>query len=68
MLVKGVVHSGSGEAYRWVFITAFSIEVVVTYLPTLAPIGIDSELRSLRGRFGQSVRVSTRFSSKSNDR
>ena len=43
MLVKGIVRSGSGEARRWVFMTTFSIEVVVAYLPTLAPIGIADE-------------------------
>ena len=37
-------------------------------LPTLAPIGIIDEFRSLRGRFGGLVRVLIRFSSKSNDR
>ena len=47
MLVKGVVRSGLGEARRWVFITAFSVEVVVAYLPTLDPIGIADEFQSL---------------------
>ena len=47
MLVKGVIRSRSGKARRWVFVTAFSIEVVVAYLPTLAPIGITDEFRSL---------------------
>ena len=40
VLVKGVVCGWSGEARRCVDVTAFSIRVVVAYLPTLAPIGI----------------------------
>ena len=40
MLVKGVVRSRSGKAYRCVVVTVFSIGAVVAYLPTLAPIGI----------------------------
>ena len=47
MLVKGVIRSRSGETRRWVFITAFSIKVIVAYLPTLAPIGVTDEFRSL---------------------
>ncbi len=40
LLVKGIVHGGSGEARGCVVVTAFSIGAVVAYLPTLAPIGV----------------------------
>jgi len=40
MLVKGVVYSGLGEAYRYIIITAFTMGAMVAYLPTLAPISI----------------------------
>jgi len=40
VLVKGVVYSGLGEAYRCVVITIFSIGAIVACLPTLALIGI----------------------------
>ena len=40
MLVKGIVHSGLGEARGCVVITAFSIGAIVAYLSTLALIGI----------------------------
>jgi hypothetical protein len=44
VLVKGIVCSGSGEAYRFIVITAFSTRAVIAYLPTLAPIGIAIKL------------------------
>ena len=40
MLVKGVLYSGLGEAYRFIVITTFNIRVVATYLSTFTPIGI----------------------------
>ena len=68
VLVKGVVHSGLGEARRRVFITAFGVKVVVAYLPTLAPIGVTNEFRSLRGRFSRLVRALIHFNSKTNNK
>jgi hypothetical protein len=41
--VRGVLYSGSDEAYRLAFITVFSIKVVVAYLFTLAPISVVNE-------------------------
>ena len=43
VLVGGILYSGLNRAYRLAFITVFSIRVVVTYLPTLSPIGMVNE-------------------------
>ena len=67
-LAKGVVRSWSGEARRCVVVTAFSTRAVVAYLPTLAPIGVANEFRSLCSRFCQLGRALICFSSESNDR
>jgi hypothetical protein len=40
VLVKGIVRSELGEARGFIVVTAFSIRVVVAYIPTLAPVGI----------------------------
>jgi len=68
VLVKGVVRGWSGEARQCVVMTAFSIRADVACLPTLAPVGVASELRSLHGHFCRLGRASIRFSSASKDR
>jgi len=40
LLVKGVIYSRLGEAYKYIVVTAFRAGTVVAYLPTLAPIGV----------------------------
>ena len=42
-LVRGVLYNRLNRAYRLVFITVFSIKVVIAYFPTLAPIGVVNE-------------------------
>ena len=39
-LIRGVLYSKLNGAYRLVYITVFSIKVVIAYLPTLAPVGV----------------------------
>jgi hypothetical protein len=43
VLIRGILYSGSDEAYRLIFITVFNIKVVVAYFPTLAPISVVNE-------------------------
>ena len=43
VLVGGVLYSGLNKTCRLVFITIFSIKVVVAYFPTLAPVGVVNE-------------------------
>ena len=47
VLVGGILHSKSDGAYRLIFITVFSIKVVVVYLPTLAPVGVVNKFQLL---------------------
>ena len=47
VLVGGVLCGGSDKAHRLVFITIFSIRVVVAYLFTLAPIGVVNKFQLL---------------------
>jgi len=63
-----VVCGWLGKARWYIVVTAFSIRVVVTCLPTLAPIGVANEFQLLRSRFYQLGRALIRFSSKSNNR
>ena len=40
VLVGGILYSGLNRAYRLIFITVFSIRVIIAYFPTLAPVGV----------------------------
>ena len=68
VIARGIVQGWSGEAYRYVVVTVFDTGAVIACLPTLVPVCVADEFRSLRGRFCRSGRVLIRFSSKSNDR
>ena len=46
-LVRGVLYSKSNKVYRLAFMTVFSIRVVITYLPTLAPVGVVNKFQLL---------------------
>ena len=46
-LVGGVLYGGLDEARRLIFITVFSIRVVMAYLPTLAPVGVVNKFQLL---------------------
>ena len=46
-LVKNILYSRSDKAYRLIFITIFSIKVVISYFPILAPVGIINKFQLL---------------------
>ena len=44
VLVKNIFYSKSNKAFKLTFITVFSIKIVITYLPTLAPVGVVNKI------------------------